>query len=152
MHLGSIYLVVNDFEKSISFYEKILEMPVAFRNMNRFAGFELDKCCISIMNGHFDVENPDKVIHKGNRSITSIKTLQERAIAPNTQKFVLNFWHEDLRAEYERIKRLNITNFLSEIKYVCNVNHYYYFDFIDPDGNIIEVTGNYTPEIGEFNE
>jgi catechol 2,3-dioxygenase-like lactoylglutathione lyase family enzyme len=28
MHFGSIYLVVNDFEKSLAFYEKLLEMPV----------------------------------------------------------------------------------------------------------------------------
>ena len=37
MHLGSIYLIVNDFEKTITFYEKLLEMPVTRRNMDRFA-------------------------------------------------------------------------------------------------------------------
>ena len=38
------------------------------------------------------------------------------------------------------------------IKYVCNVSPYYYFQFTDPDGNVIEVTGEYTPKEGEFDE
>jgi lactoylglutathione lyase len=33
MHLGSIYLVVRDFDKSIQFYEKLLEMSVSAQNM-----------------------------------------------------------------------------------------------------------------------
>lgn len=37
MHLGSIYLIVQDFNKSIQFYEKLLEMPVSAQNMQRFA-------------------------------------------------------------------------------------------------------------------
>ncbi len=68
------------------------------------------------------------------------------ALAPNTHKFVLNFWDEDLRKEYERVKSLNISNHLTKIKYVCNVSPYYYFQLDDPDGNIIEVTGDYTPK------
>jgi lactoylglutathione lyase len=36
MHLGSIYLIVNDFEKSRAFYEKTLEVSVTSRNMDRF--------------------------------------------------------------------------------------------------------------------
>lgn len=59
MHLGSIYLIVNDFEKSVSFYEKILKMPVSAKNMSRFAQFQFEGNNISIMNGHFDAEHPD---------------------------------------------------------------------------------------------
>jgi lactoylglutathione lyase len=44
LHLGSIYLVVNDFKKSIGFYEKLLEIPVTSRNMDRFAEFIFDIC------------------------------------------------------------------------------------------------------------
>ena len=66
--------------------------------------------------------------------------------------FVFNFWDEDLRAEYERVKGLNITENLSGINYICYVTPYYYFQLTDPDGNIIEVTGSYTPEEGEFDE
>ena len=151
MHLGSIYLIVNDFEKSISFYEKLLEIPVTSKNMSRFAQFIFDGHNISIMNGHFDTEHPDKVVHKGGYT-NFMDDLKNIALSQNTNKFVLNFWDEDLRKEHERVKMLNISETLTDIKYVCNVSPYYYFQMTDPDGNIIEVTGSYTPEEGEFNE
>ena len=69
---------------------------------------------------------------------------------PNCRKTVLNFWDENLLKEYQRIKDLKITDHLTKIKYVCNVSPYYYFQFTDPDGNIIEVTGSYSPKAGEF--
>lgn len=151
MHLGSIYLIVNDFEKSIAFYEKLLEMSVTSMNMSRFAQFVFEGHNISIMNGHFDNDNPDKVVHKGDYT-DSFDDMKDIALAPNTHKFVLNFWDEDLRKEYERVKRLNISENISNIKYVCNVSPYYYFQMTDPDGNIIEVTGAYIPKNGEFDE
>lgn len=149
MHLGSIYLIVNDFEKAISFYEKLLEMPVTGRNMDRFAQFAFDGKNISIMNGHFDTAHPDKVVHKGEYT-ELFDDLRSKALAPNTHKFVFNFWTEDLRKEYQRISSLNITENLSRVKYVCNVSPYYFFHLTDPDGNIIEVTGNYAPAADEW--
>ena len=151
MHLGSIYLIVNNFEKSIAFYEKLLEMSVTSRNMDRFAQFIFEGKNISIMNGHFDTENPDKVVHKGEYS-DLFDDLRGKALAPNTHKFVLNFWVEDLKREYERVNSLNISSDLSRIKYVNNVSPYYFFHLTDPDGNIIEVTGSYMPKEGEFDE
>jgi len=47
---------------------------------------------------------------------------------------------------------LNISETLTKIKYVCNINPYYYFQLTDPDGNVIEVTGAFTPKDGEFDE
>ena len=108
MHLGSVYLIVNDFVY------------------------------------------PDKVVRKGSTT-DSAADLRAIALAPNTHKFAFNFGDEDLRAEYERVKGLNITENLSGISYICYVAPYYY-QLTDPDGNIIEVTGNYTPEEGEFDE
>ena len=151
MHLGSIYLIVNNFEKSIAFYEKLLEMSVTSMNMSRFAQFVFEGHNISIMNGHFDNDHPDKVVHKGDYT-DSFDDMKDIALAPNTHKFVLNFWDEDLRKEHERVKGLNISENISNIKYVCNVSPYYYFQMTDPDGNIIEVTGDYIPKNGEFDE
>ena len=151
MHLGSIYLIVDDFDNSVDFYEKLLEMPVTSKNMNRFAQFVFEGHNISIMNGHFDTDNPDKVVHKGDVS-EFMDDLHGIAHAPNTHKFVLNFWDEDLRSEYERIKKLNISKNLTGVKYVCNVSPYYYFQLTDPDDNVIEVTGAYTPREGEFDK
>ena len=151
MHLASIYLIAKDFNKSVDFYEKILEMKVSKQNMDRFAMFEFEGQCIAIMNGYFDSQNPEKVIHKGQYNAyfddyNSIVQMQ------NSRKVVLNFWDEDLEKEYNRVKQLNITDTLTHIKYVCNVCPYYYFQLADPDGNVIEVTGEYTPKEGEFNE
>lgn len=103
------------------------------------------------MNGHFDMENPDKVVHRGEQN-DYFDDLESIVLSPNTRKFVLNFWDEDLEMEYKRIKELNISENMTKIRYVCNVSPYYYFSFTDPDGNIIEVTGNYTPKEDEFDE
>lgn len=151
MHLGSIYLIANHFEAAISFYEQLLEMSVTSRNMDRFAQFVFEGHNISIMNGHFDADHPDKVVHKGDFT-DSMDDLKSIALAPNTHKFVLNFWDEDLRKEHERIQLLHLSDHLTKIKYVCNVSPYYYFQLTDPDGNIIEVTGAYVPEDGEFDK
>lgn len=149
MHFGSIYLIANDFEKSVDFYEKLLQMSVTSKNMSRFAQFVFEGHNISIMNGHFDTDHPDKVFHVGDYT-DSFDDFKKIALAPNTRKFVLNFWDEDLRREHERIKGLNISETLTNIKYVCSVSPYYYFQLTDPDGNVIEVTGAYSPKDGEF--
>ncbi|WP_313134718.1 hypothetical protein [Anaerocolumna sp.] len=41
---------------------------------------------------------------------------------------------------------------MSKIKYVNNARPYYYFQLTDPDGNVIEISGQYLPKKGEFNE
>ena len=88
LHLGSVYLIVRDFEKSISFYEKLLSMTVSTRNCgNKFAEFFFDNKCLALMNesnlvGHHYVDGD--------------------------YKFVLNFWVEDLNKEYNRLKELGI--------------------------------------------
>ena len=76
--------------------------------------------------------------------------LEEIAQIQNSRKIVLNFWDEDWRKEYIRLKELDISDNITKIKYVCNISPYYYFQMTDPDGNIIEVTEEYIPEEGEF--
>ena len=149
MHLGSIYLVVKDFNKSIKFYEALLGMSVSSKNMERFAQFEFEGKNISIMNGYFDSKHPDLTEHKGEYT-KEFDDLVAIAEADNTHKFVLNFWVEDLKIEYERIRNLGLSNKLTPLKYVNNVVPYYYFQLDDPDGNVIEITGEYSPTKGEF--
>ena len=52
---GSIYLIVRDFDKSVQFYKLLFERDVLAQNMNRFAVFNIDGLCLSIMNGYFEV-------------------------------------------------------------------------------------------------
>lgn len=120
VHLGSVYLIARDFEKSIVFYERLLSMPVSTRNCgNKFAEFFFDNKCLAIMNetnlpGHHYVDGD--------------------------HKFVLNFWVEDLRREYNRLRELNI-GLMTEIEKVYE--GYHYFNIYDPDKNVCEFTGGF---------
>lgn len=122
LHLGCIYLIVKDFERSVEFYEKFLDVKVddRCRSGNKFVKFYFDSKCISLMNesnliGHCtDLSSP--------------------------YKFVQNYWVEDLLTEYERVKALNIGE-VTEIREAYPT--YNYFHLTDPDNNIIEVTGGY---------
>ena len=49
-----------------------------------------------------------------------------------------NFYTENLKDEYERIKKLKICD-VSEVMYVNIVEPYYYFNVSDPDGNLLEI-------------
>mgnify|MGYP003481016780 CR=1 FL=1 len=120
LHLGSIYLIARDFEKSVSFYEKLLSMTVSTRNCgNKFAEFFFDDQCIAIMN-----EN----------------NLPGHHYEAGDYKFVLNFWVDDLRKEYCRLRELNIGT-MTEIRKVHE--SYFYFHIFDPDDNVCEITGMY---------
>ena len=120
MHLGCVYLIVRDFEKAITFYEKLLSMTVSTRNCgNRFAEFFFDNKCLALMN-----ENKLPGHHYGE----------------GDHKFVLNFWVDDLMREYNRLTDLNIGR-ITEIEKVHE--GYYYFNIYDPDNNVCEITGGY---------
>ena len=91
---GSIYLIVRDFDKSVQFYKLLLERDVTEQNMNRFAIFNINELCLSIMNGYFDSEHPDKVTTKGKAykeydDYVSISEMQ------NTCNVVINFSTND---------------------------------------------------------
>lgn len=129
IHLGAIYLIARDFEKSISFYEQLLSMSVSTRNCgNKFAEFYFDNKCLALMNED---------------------SLQGHHYVDGDYKFVLNFWVEDLAKEYNRLRILNIGK-MTEIE---KVNEgYYYFNVIDPDNNVCEITGGYNLSEGEKDE
>ena len=122
LHLGSVYLIVKDFEKSVEFYEKLLDTKVGDRcsSGNKFVEFYIDNKCIALMNennliGHCtDLNSP--------------------------YKFVQNYWVEDLAAEHERVKALGIGN-VTDIREAHPT--YHYFHLTDPDNNVIEITGGY---------
>lgn len=124
LHLGSVYLVVKDFEKSIKYYEKLLSMKVSTRNCgDKFAEFFFDNKCLALMN----LNNLPGHIYSDDRNY----------------KFVLNFWVEDLLLEFRRLKHINIGE-MTEITKVHDA--YYYIHLHDPDNNVIEITGNYESE------
>lgn len=142
MRYGSIYLIVRDFDRSVSFYEKVLGMRVSAVNGNRFAVFNHSGLNLCLMNGYYDDENRDQVITRGGR--WDIYDDQRKiADSANNCKIFINLGVEDLKAEYERIKGLGIAAHLTPIRFIQVFSPYWYFTFMDPDGNPIEVTGGY---------
>lgn len=145
MRYGSIYLIVKDFDKSVEFYEKVLDMKVSATNGKRFAMFNNDGLNLCLMNGYYDDENRSQVITKG--EFWEIYDNQsEIANNVNTRKVFINLGVEDLKAEYDRIKELGIATQLTAIRFIHVFSPYWYFTFMDPDGNPIEITGGYKEE------
>ena len=143
MRYCSVYLVVRDFEKSVAFYEQILDMKVSVRRGQRFAMFNSAGMTICIMNGYFDRDHPNEIQRKG-EYIPAFDALDNIAESGNTRKVFINIGVDDLRAEYDRIRQSNIANELTEIRFIQYSSPYWYFTFTDPDGNPIEITGDYT--------
>lgn len=146
---GSIYLIAKDFDKSVHFYKLLLEREVTAQNMNRFAIFNIDGLYLSIMNGYFDSENPDKVITKG-KLYEEYDDCVRIAKMQNTGKAVINLCTDDLKKEYDRMCALGIGSKLTKIRYINARNPYYYFSMKDPDDNTIEITGPYDETGGEW--
>lgn len=142
MREGSIYLVVKDFEKSVSFYEQVFDMPVSAINGKRFAVFENPGLRLCIMNGYYDTENSAQVTTRG-RYWAVYDDQSKIADSVNTRKVFVNLAVEDLQGEYDRIKALGIAEQMTEIRYVEVFSPYWYFTFMDPDGNPVEITGGY---------
>ena len=64
----------------------------------------------------------------------------------NNRKIFINLGVHDLQEEYDRIISLGIADELTPIRYLNVFSPYWYFTFMDPDGNPIEITGGYQEE------
>ena len=56
MNLGSTYLIVKDMQKSIEFYEKLLNTKPKSLNIKRWAEFHIGNSCIALFNPKYDEE------------------------------------------------------------------------------------------------
>ena len=73
---------------------------------------------------------------------THIDDFNKNAGTPKNNLVVFNFKVSDLAQEYEWLKKANIGE-ISELMYVNVHMPYWYFNIIDPDGNTLEITGEY---------
>ena len=145
LNLGSTYLIVKNMELSIAFYKALLDMPVSAQNENRWAQFNIGEVCLALFNPEYDEE---KIRSGGNLEKhynQAYLDYKANTAIRYGNNFVLNFWVEDLNAEYERVKKLNISE-VSEILFINIAAPYYCFMLEDPDGNVIEITGKYRTE------
>ncbi len=140
MKLGIIYICVNDIEKSLKFYKLLLQKEPLYCNDNRWIVFDCGNQ-LALYNKKYD----EKFL-KASKDIHFNQAYIDDFLKKDTYKknniVIFNFEVEDLKSEYERIKALEIGK-VSKIMYVNIHRPYYYFNVIDPDGNVLEITGKY---------
>jgi len=119
------YIQVSDFEKSVKFFEEVLQTRVSIYSPGRWADAE----GFGIYCSKYDDDNGipsssiERVFNTGNGIIIELYT-------------------ENIEAEYQRLKC--IVPRISELCYLNIQAPYHYFHFKDPDGNMFEV--GYFPE------
>lgn len=138
MVLGTTYIYVSDIKKSINFYSKLLQEQPLKANNDRWVQFSNK---IALYNKAYDA----KIIgaeanDKFNQAY--IDDFYKDTGAPKNNLVVFNFEVDDLKSEYQRLKSLNIGK-VSELMYVNVHMPYWYFNITDPDGNTLEITGNF---------
>lgn len=138
MTLGTMYIFVGDIKKSIEFYKLLLQEEPWHANDDRWVQFSNK---IALYNKAYD----EKIIgqepsERFNQAY--IDDFYKNIGVPKNNLVVFNFEVDDLNYEYQRLKNLNIGE-VSELMYVNVHMPYWYFNIIDPDGNVLEITGPY---------
>ena len=138
MVLGTTYIFVNDLKKSLEFYSKLLQESPLYANDDRWVQFSNK---IALYNRTYDAKIIDKEpSDKFNQAY--IDDFYKDKGVPKNNLVVFNFVVDDLKVEYERLKKTDIGE-ISELMYVNVHMPYWYFNIIDPDGNTIDITGKY---------
>ena len=138
MTLGTMYIFVGDVKKSIEFYKLLLQEEPWHANDDRRVQFSNK---IALYNKAYD----EKIIdQEPNERFNQayINDFYKNTGTPKNNLVVFNFEVDDLKYEYQRLKNLNIGD-VSELMYVNVHMPYWYFNIIDPDGNVLEITGPY---------
>ena len=120
-------------------------MKVSARNGERFAVFNNDGLNICLFNGYYDAEHPEQMETMG-ESYPIYDDSVAIVNSENNRKVFINLDVPDLQEEYDRIVSLGIATELTPIRYLNVFSPYWYFTFMDPDGNPIEITGGYQEE------
>lgn len=130
MKLISAYIETEDFNKSINFYKKVLQIePIVFCE-NRWVEFELGNK-IALYNKKFDEQKiKDNSNIEENYNKAYIDDFNSKKSDKKNNIVTFNFYTENLKDEYERIKKLKICD-VSEVMYVNIVEPYYYFNVSD---------------------
>ncbi len=137
---GCAYIKVKDMKRSTAFYTALLEREPQGPCPERWASFP--GVPISLYSLEYDLEllrnapHPEEHFSRAYREHVG----RERR---DTGGVVFNFSVPDLAVEYERLRALDIGP-MSPVYYVNVTFPYWYFTIQDPDGNEIEIEGNYS--------
>ena len=138
LKLSCVYIVAQDFEKSIDFYTKLFQKPVDKRYEHRWVQIKVSEdLTFGILNQEFDkefIQNGENILkHYDENFINNLETKYKTG-----NRVVLNLGTEDIEKEYKRIKALKVKE-ISPMQYVNFMFPYNFFIVKDPDGNTIEI-------------
>lgn len=141
MQLGTTYICVNDMQKSLHFYQTLLQKEPDYANEDRWVTFQCGNS-ISLYNKHYDtvIMETEADRHFNQAYIDDFK--QHEEVSKNNI-VIFNFTTRHLKQEYKRLQTANIGE-MSEMMYVNIHQPYWYFNITDPDGNLLEITGDYS--------
>ena len=117
-------------------------MKVTATNGKRFAMFNNTGLNLCLLNGYYDDKFPEQKETKGPK-YDEYDNVSAIANANNTKKVFINLGVEDLDEEYQRLVDLGIGINMTPIRYLNVFSPYWYFTFMDPDGNPIEIAGGH---------
>lgn len=137
MVLGTTYIFVSDIKKSLEFYSILFQENPIYANDDRWVQFSNK---IALYNKAYDAKIIGKEPSERFNNAYVDDFYKDKGV-PKNNLVVFNFEVEDLKREYERLKKANIGE-ISELMYVNVHMPYWYFNIIDPDGNTLEITGN----------
>ncbi len=139
MELCCTYIETDKFNEVVNFYEKVFQVKGNIYTENRWVEFDFGNK-LSVYNRLYDIEIMKENTNKNyNQSfIENFKQNKEKSV---NNIITLNFYSNNLKSDYERIKTLKICE-VSDIMYVNITEPYYYFNIYDPEGNVIEICGD----------
>ena len=120
-----IDIYVSDLGRAIVFYEELLEVKIEKRFDDRWAFFPDSK--LFLLSYTYDNKN-------------NIPKTSHQATRKPGNSCIPVFHTSDINNEHSRIELLSHN--VSEICFLNVIKPYYFFTFMDPDGNILEI-GNY---------
>lgn len=135
MTLGTMYIIADNIENSVEFYRLLLQEEPLYSNDDRWVQFSNK---IALYNRAYD----EKIIGRKPSERFNQAYIDDFYKSSGSHKN--NIVVDDLKREYQRLKNLNIGD-VSELMYVNIHMPYWYFNIIDPDGNVLEITGRYEP-------
>ena len=139
MVLGTTYIFVSDITKSLKFYSVLLQENPIYISDDRWVQFSNK---IALYNKAYDAKIICKEEPNERFNQAYIDDFNKSTGTPKNNLVVFNFEVDDLKQEYERLKKAKIGK-ISEFMYVNVYMPYWYFNIIDPDGNTLEITGKY---------
>lgn len=141
MKLCCTYIETDKFEEVVKFYEQVFQIKGEVYTENRWVEFDFDNK-LSIYNKNYDAERIYNDVENINYDKAYIENFDKSNKMLINNVMTLNFYSDNLKEDYNRIKKLNICE-ISDIMYVNITEPYYYFNIYDPAGNTIEICGNY---------